>query len=80
MSKTTIGGQLVDDDPEPTCGDCGGLNFVWFVESDLWNFVVPERVAFICPRCFTIRAEKVLLGVTSWRLVPESEPHYWQKP
>lgn len=41
------------------CDDCDQPYTVWYADSDLWNAVILNRVAMLCPRCFLIRAEPV---------------------
>ena len=55
---------------EGPCMDCGTLNTpVWSAPNDLWNRVVGSPDGYLCPWCFTVRAEKHI-GPTVWTLQP----------
>ena len=62
---------------EGVCQDCGGRNPVWFAPNYLWNFVMggpgtkDDPGGFVCPNCFTVRAEVAGLAPTAWVLSPE---------
>lgn len=58
--------------PEQHCERCGGVNPVWFVDSDRWNLAVGDDTHLIlCPGCFVAAHEKATGLVTVWRLVPD---------
>jgi len=56
------------------CDDCQQPYAVWFTDNEVWNFVMsegattkPEWGGMLCPRCFTIRAERVY-SLPIWRV------------
>jgi hypothetical protein len=56
---------------EGICGDCHQEYVTpWFAPNDLWNRVVPDRVAMLCPNCFLTRA-KIAGFDSSWELREE---------
>lgn len=57
-------------DGDTVCQSCGRANPVWFADSDVWNCVIPEVTAVLCPICFIERADKVIRN-TGWKLVPD---------
>jgi len=55
---------------EGPCMDCGTLDTpVWSAPNDLWNRVVGSPDGYLCPWCFTVRAERVI-GPVVWDLRP----------
>lgn len=65
-------------DPEHFCDRCGGLNCVWFVDSDRWNTAVgvDHRGLILCPSCFVLAHEQATGMGTVWKLVPDV-PFKW---
>lgn len=63
---------------ESVCEWCLGPNVVWIAPSPLWNAVVRddgsinggEEAAFLCPRCFAVRAEERGIAC-DWRLTAQ---------
>lgn len=72
-------GPISHEHPEAKCEDCGGANVVWHAPSQIWNKVCrPPGYRcdpMLCPTCFIIRAEKVGIHSTSWRVCPEDWPN-----
>ena len=63
-----------DDHPENRCDRCGGRNLHnWYADNEVWNEVVPERGAIVCPICFAIMAEEKGIHPTAWRLSREGD-------
>jgi hypothetical protein len=60
---------------EGTCDDCS-CEYVtpWFAANELWNRVVPDRVALLCPNCFLKRAKAAGLNPTGWEIREEAWP------
>jgi hypothetical protein len=57
---------------EGPCMDCGTLDTpVWSAPNDLWNRVVGSPDGYLCPWCFTVRADDVL-GWQVWDLRPRN--------
>lgn len=55
---------------EGPCMDCGTLDTpVWSAPNDLWNRVVGSDGGYLCPWCFTVRADRVI-GPQVWDLRP----------
>lgn len=59
--------------PENYCHQCGGKNISWYVNSELWNKVVPLQSEIWCPICFVKQAEKKGIKPTAWRLSREGD-------
>lgn len=64
-------------DPEDTCDDCGRPNTRWWVDSGLWNHVIRPQgetadEPMLCPVCFVVRAERVIVAPPSWQLLPDA--------
>lgn len=55
--------------PESFCDECGGKNITWYADNDLWNKVMGDRGAIVCPLCFAKIAEATgKIGLAVWRL------------
>lgn len=65
----------VSDHPEAVCERCGGLNPIWYVDSDRFITAV-NRSEIICPTCFIIAHEAATGMTTLWGLEPHS-PFRW---
>lgn len=54
--------------PEDYCDECAQPNFSWWVDSELWNLAVPDRVPILCPTCFVTRYELMTGKTFTWEL------------
>lgn len=61
--------------PEDNCQRCGGLNPVWWVDSDRYNTAV-NRAEVVCPTCFVFAHEAATGMRCVWTLVPDG-PFRW---
>lgn len=57
--------------PEAKCQKCGNDNVVWFAPNELWNKVVDDKTAILCPVCFVKMAEAKGIKPTGWLLQEE---------
>jgi hypothetical protein len=55
------------------CEKCGSPNFIWCVDSPLWNEVMrdPYLESIVCPTCFILNREDKLGRSGVWKLVLE---------
>ncbi len=70
--------------PRPTekrellCEDCGFEYMVWFAPNELWNRVMRDAEGdekdFLCPTCFTRRADVAGVEYTAFELRVEQHP------
>ena len=69
----------MEEHPEDICQKCGNPNIVWFTTNALWNKVVEDKPARLCPVCFVEAAEKKGIKPTGWFLTEEAEPRMMEE-
>ena len=69
----------MEEHPEDICQKCGNPNIVWFTSNALWNKVVEDKAATLCPVCFVKAAEEKGIKPTGWFLTEEAGPRMMEE-
>ena len=59
--------------PEEICQKCARPNITWYTSNALWNRVIEDKPAILCPVCFVKAAEEKGVKPTGWFLTEEAD-------